>query len=103
MFTSARRPGRPVTDDGDSSQWRKILAAAGVPHTRRYSSRHTAASVLIGHGVDPASVAAILGHNDPGFTMRTYVHGIDERVTAAVSALDRVQDKVQEPEDAPRQ
>lgn len=95
VFTSARRPGHPVTDDGDSSQWRKILAAAGVPHTRRYTSRHTAASVLIGHGVDPASVAAILGHNDPGFTMRTYVHGIDERVQAAVSVLDRVQDKVQ--------
>ena len=100
VFTSSRRPGRPVTDDGDSTQWRKILAAAGIPHTRRYSSRHTAASVLIAHGVDPAAVARILGHNDPAFTMRTYVHGIDERVQAAVSFLDRVQDKVQRPDDA---
>lgn len=102
VFTSARRPGRPVTPDGDSTQWRKILAAAGVPHTRRYTSRHTAASVLIGHGVDPAAVAAILGHNDPGFTLRTYVHGVSERVQAAVSVLDRVQDKVQAPTDADR-
>lgn len=97
VFTSARRPGRPVTDDGDSSQWRKILIAAGVPHVRRYTSRHTAASVLIGHGIDPATVAAILGHNDPGFTMRTYVHAIDERVKGAMDILDqdRVQNKVQ--------
>lgn len=99
VFTSARRPGRPVTDDGDSSQWRKILQSAGVPHTRRYTSRHTAASVLIAHGVDPASVAAILGHNDAGFTMRTYVHGIDERVQSAVSILNRVQNKVQQPQE----
>ena len=95
VFTSARRPGRPVTDDGDSTQWRKILAAAGVPHTRRYTSRHTAASVLIAHGVDPATVATILGHKDPGFTMRTYVHGLDERVQSAVGLLDKVQNKVQ--------
>lgn len=100
VFTSARRPGRPVTDDGDSTQWRKILVAAGVPHTRRYSSRHTAASVLIGHGVDPAAVAKILGHNDPGFTMRTYVHGVDERVQDAIGFLHKVQNKVQQPEPA---
>jgi len=102
-FTSQRNPGRPVTDDGDSTQWRKILTAAGVPHTRRYTARHTAASVLISKGVDPATVAMILGHNDPGFTMRTYVHGIDERVQAAVALLDKVQNKVQQPGEAERQ
>lgn len=69
----------PVTDDGDSSQWRKILADAGVPRTRRDTSRRTAASVLIGHGADPAPGAAILGHGDPGFTLHTFVHGIYER------------------------
>lgn len=95
VFTSSRRPGRPITDDGDSTQWRKILRSAGVPHTRRYTSRHTAASVLIGHGVDPAAVAQILGHADAGFTMRTYVHGISERVHDAVSVLDAARDKVQ--------
>lgn len=99
MFTSARRPGRPVTHDGDASVWRKILAKAGVPHAARYSARHTAASVLLAHGVDPATVAAILGHADPGFTLRTYSHTVDERLQQAAATLDKVQNRVQSAEE----
>jgi len=50
--------------------------------------------MLVSKGVDPATVALILGRNNPGVTMWTYVHGIQDRVHAGVALLDRVQKKV---------
>lgn len=96
VFTSARRPGRPLSHDGDGTEWRKLLAKAGVPHVRRYAARHTAASFLVANNVDIATVAAILGHTDASFTLKTYVHAMDERKKAVGGLLDknRVQDKV---------
>lgn len=96
VFTSSRRPGRPLTHDGDSTEWRKLVALAGVPHVRRYAARHTAASFLVAKNVDIATVAAILGHTDAGFTLKTYVHAMDERKKAVGAMLDKnkVPDKV---------
>ncbi|MBA3867312.1 MAG: tyrosine-type recombinase/integrase, partial [Solirubrobacterales bacterium] len=36
--------------------------------------RHTFASVMVACGTDPASVMRMLGHTDPGFTLRVYTH-----------------------------
>lgn len=36
--------------------------------------RHTFASILVACGEDPASVMAHLGHTDPKFTLRVYIH-----------------------------
>lgn len=100
VFTSARRPGRPLTADGDGTEWRKILIAAGVPHKRRYSARHTAISWLLANGVDLVTVAEIVGHSDPSLTLRVYAHSVEERKLAAAHILDtannKVQDKVQQ-------
>nr|WP_281381604.1 tyrosine-type recombinase/integrase [Conexibacter arvalis] len=41
--------------------------------------RHTYASILVACGTDPATVMAQLGHTDPHFTLRTYVHVTDRR------------------------
>jgi integrase len=35
--------------------------------------RHTAASRWLLSGVSIAQVARLLGHHDPGFTLRTYI------------------------------
>lgn len=88
VFTSARRPGVPLSVHGDTTEWRKILVKAGVAHTRRYAARHTAATFLVSRGVDVVTVAHILGHADPGLTMRTYVHSVDEKVRAVANVLD---------------
>jgi integrase len=96
VFTSQRRPGRPLTHNGDATEWRKILQQAGVPHVPRYAARHTAASFLVANNVDIATVAAILGHTDAGFTLKTYVHAMDERMKAVGDLLqnNKVPDKV---------
>jgi hypothetical protein len=56
--------------------------------------RHTFASILYVRGEDPPYVMAQLGHTDPGFTLRVYVHamrrdeGDKERSKALVEGRD---------------
>ena len=56
----------------------EILARRGqVPLPRGVTAhklRHTFASVMVACGTDPASVMCMLGHTDPGFTLRVYTH-----------------------------
>lgn len=47
---------------------------AGVPRLRPHDLRHTYASMAIGQGATPADLARQLGHSDPGFTLKRYVH-----------------------------
>ena len=65
----------------DARNWRRrvfapAVKAAGVkatPHTLR----HSLASLLFERGHTAAQVAAWLGHQDPSFTLRTYIHARD--------------------------
>jgi integrase len=69
--------GTPI----DAHNWRRTVWAptvkrAGVkatPHTLR----HSLASLLFERGHTAAQVAAWLGHQDPSFTLRTYIHARD--------------------------
>ena len=65
--------------------------AADLPWVTFHTFRHTCASLLFAAGRDVAQVAAWLGHADPGFTLRTYVHLMDEGVGDA-AFLDAVVD-----------
>ena len=48
-----------------------------------HTFRHTCASLLFEAGKDIKQVSAWLGHADPGFTLRTYVHLMDDGVGEA--------------------
>ncbi len=73
--------------------WQPALRGAGVPLAREngmHALRHYFASALLANGVDIRPLAAFLGHHDPGFTLRTYVHlmpSADDRMRAAVDAV----------------
>ena len=84
--------------------WKPALVAAGVipepePGERYDPSRdqgfhqlrHYWASVLLAEGVDIRTLAEYLGHEDPGFTLRTYTHlmqsSADKARRAAGTAL----------------
>lgn len=56
----------------EHGKWRSWV----TPHT----FRHTCASLLFEAGRDVKQVAVWLGHADPAFTLRTYVHLMDEGV-----------------------
>jgi hypothetical protein len=50
------------------------IEKAQLPGVTFHALRHTFASILIAQGRDPAFVADQLGHENPAFTWRTYVH-----------------------------
>lgn len=49
-----------------------------VPWPSFHTFRHTCASLLFDSGKNVKQVQEWLGHSDPGFTLRTYVHLLDE-------------------------
>ena len=72
--------------------WKPALDAAGVPATRdngMHAARHFYASALLEDGVSIRAVADYLGHNDPGFTLRTYAHLMPSSEHRARIAVDR--------------
>lgn len=50
----------------------RILAALGLEYIRFHDLRHTFATISLQSGVDIRTVSGMLGHADPGFTLRTY-------------------------------
>lgn len=59
--------------------WRPAVVRAGFPNLRIHDLRHTAASLMIKAGAPAQFVANQLGHDDPAFTMREYVHWFKEQ------------------------
>jgi integrase len=62
---------------------RPVVADLGLPWVGFHSFRHTCASLLFAHGKDIKQVQTWLRHADPGFTLRTYVHLMDEGLGSA--------------------
>ena len=51
------------------------------------SLRHGFASAVIAGGADQGHVARLLGHTDPAFTYKVYVHEFDKVANQAQSKL----------------
>ena len=91
---SPRRPGRRSSGQRPESRARsggggiglavEIKGANGKPRLRStvsfHAFRHTCASMLFDGGRNVKQVAEWLGHADPSFTLRTYVHLMDAGV-----------------------
>lgn len=54
--------------------------SVGLGWVSWHSFRHTCASLLFEHGRNVKQVQRWLGHADPSYTLRTYVHLMDEGV-----------------------
>lgn len=73
--------------------WKPALDAAGVERKRAngfHALRHHFASVLLQQGVSIRAVAEYLGHQDPGFTLRTYAHLMPDDQDRSRAAIDAV-------------
>lgn len=82
--------------------WKPALVAAGVIPKREkgkrfaasrangfHALRHHYASVALDAGVSIKALAEYLGHADPGFTLRTYVHMMPSSGDRMREAIDR--------------
>jgi integrase len=67
-----------------SNVWRRVLKptrdSVGLAWVSFHSFRHTCASLLFEAGRNVKQVQEWLGHADPGFTLRTYIHLMDEGI-----------------------
>lgn len=61
-----------------------------MPTIRLHDARHTCGTVMHLEGQPAAVIAMWLGHTDPAFTLRTYVHPSPDALKGAAAALQRV-------------
>ena len=82
--------GRPYHPDTISDYWRAVCKAAAVPGIRLHDARHTCGTLMHMQGQPIIVIAQWLGHADPAFTLRTYVHANNDALRGAAAALQRV-------------
>jgi integrase len=88
----ARRGGRELYPQNIARDVLKEAAGPlGLGWVSFHTFRHTCASLLFEAGRDVKQVAEWLGHADPSFTLRTYVHLMDEGIGDAAFMDEAVQ------------
>jgi integrase len=73
--------------------WRRLMAARGLPRVTLQALRHSHASALIAAGTDIVTVSRRLGHGSPTVTLGIYAHLFDNGDENAAKAIDDVFDK----------
>lgn len=97
VFAASTGPDQPMHPDSLSTAIYRIVKAhrnrstpcpecgmTTIPRVWMHGLRHFAASEMLGSGVDPTTVAAILGHSTVATTLAVYAHGTEDRMAAAV-------------------
>jgi integrase len=82
-------PGSGMAYDAsnDRKRWYRLLERAGVSKVPPHGARHTAASLMIGSGVDIHVISSALGHASISTTADIYGHVPGKSVAAAVAAV----------------
>ncbi len=90
-----KEDGKPYSGDlFNKVVWTPAFKRAGLTYTNRqdgmHAMRHLYASILLARGVSVKELAEFLGHEDPGFTLRTYTHLMPSSHQRARLAVDGV-------------
>jgi integrase len=65
-----------------------LLKRTGLPRIRFHDLRHTAATLLLGRGVNPKIVSEMLGHASIGITLDIYSHVLPTMQQSAAAQMD---------------
>ena len=74
IFPKPTYPELPLDPGTAYTQFQRLLKEAGLPNIRFHDLRHTFATHAASSGVDPKTLAGILGHTKASFTLDTYTH-----------------------------
>ena len=66
--------GVPVNPQSAYNRLQRALRETGLPHIRFHDLRHTFATMAAANGVDPRTLAGVLGHTNASFTLDVYTH-----------------------------
>jgi integrase len=95
IFTNSK--GGPIHYRNLLRSFKIILKHAGLPEIRFHDLRHTAASLMLNHGVAPLVVSQRLGHARPSITLDTYGHLLPSIQSEAAKLLDELVTPVELP------
>ena len=70
--------GKPVRPAKLTRCFKQAAAKAGFPKMRLHDLRHTVVTYLIESGQSPKTVQEFVGHTDARFTLKQYVHVVNE-------------------------
>jgi integrase len=68
--------------------FKRVLRKAGLPNIRFHDLRHTAATLLLGKGINPKIVSEMLGHSQISITLDIYSHVTPHMQQQAADAMD---------------
>ena len=88
IFPSPAKDGA-LSGEAIGRFWRKARAEAGLQDVRLHDLRHSYASAALRRGETVLTIGRLLGHNDPGTTLK-YTHLADAAVREAVEAVGAV-------------
>lgn len=81
--------GRPLDGVNLLKYWfYPLLKRAGLPRMRFHDLRHTAATLLLGRGINPKIVSEMLGHSHVSVTLGIYSHVTPHMQEQAAKAMD---------------
>ena len=69
------------------------MADAGMPGHTFHHLRHTFAVEMLRAGVDVETISSVLGHRDPGFTLRVYADFTPDLRQNAALKLQEIMDR----------
>ena len=81
--------GTPIGGDRITHEFPILAKMAGLPVIRLHDCRHTAASIMLSHGIPPIIVAGMLGHS-LAILMTTYAHYIPGTQDEAARLMDEI-------------
>jgi len=82
--------GTPVTASNIRRAYKKLLTASGLPKIRFHDLRHTAASLMLNHGIPVLIASKRLGHSKPSVTIDIYGHLMPSKQEEAAQLMDRL-------------
>lgn len=86
VFTTGK--GTPLDHHGVITEFKRVLAKAGLRAQRFHDLRHAHASLLLAEGVHPRVVMEMMGHSQISLTLNTYSHVIPALQSDAVAKID---------------
>lgn len=84
------RIGTPFAPCAVQDEFHRVLDAASLPRIRFHDLRHTAASLMLSHGVAALVVSKILGHSSPSITLGIYAHSTLDMQDHAASVIEEI-------------
>jgi integrase len=82
--------GTPFGQSNVQKDFIKVLNTANLQRIRFHDLRHTAASLILNHGVPALVVSKILGHSNPSVTLNIYAHSTLDMQSKAASIMDEI-------------